>query len=33
MRVTVANGDRVNSPGIFRATPFSVNGEHFMTDF
>jgi hypothetical protein len=33
MRVTVANGDRVPCPGVFRAAPFSVNGAEFTTDF
>lgn len=33
MRVTVANGDCVESPGMFRDTPFSIDSEHFATDF
>jgi hypothetical protein len=33
MRVTVANDDRVESSGLFRDTPFSIEGEHFATDF
>jgi hypothetical protein len=33
MRVTVANGDRVTCPGVFRATLFTIEGEHFTTDF
>jgi hypothetical protein len=33
MRVTVTNGDRVASPGVYRATPFAIAGEHFTADF
>jgi hypothetical protein len=33
MRVTVANGDRVTYPGVFCATPFTIEGEHFTADF
>jgi hypothetical protein len=33
MRVTVANGERVSCPGVFRAAPFSVEGTNFSTDF
>jgi hypothetical protein len=33
MRVTVANGDCVTCPGVFRATPFTIEGEHFTADF
>lgn len=33
MRVTVANGDRVACPGVYRATPFLIEGEDFAADF
>jgi hypothetical protein len=33
MRVTVANGDCVASPGVYRSTPFVIAGEHFTADF
>ena len=33
MKVTVANGDRVPCPGVYRAVPFSIAGEPFSTDF
>jgi hypothetical protein len=33
MRVTVANGKRVQCPGVYRAASFSIEGTHFSTDF
>ena len=33
MKVTVANGERVPCPGVYRAAPFSIEGTHFSTDF
>jgi hypothetical protein len=33
LHVTVANGDRVSCPGVYRDTPFSINGEVFSVDF
>lgn len=33
MKVTVANGEHVPCPGMYRATTFSIDGEHFTTDF
>ena len=33
LRVTVANGERVQCPGVFRNTPFSINKEEFLADF
>jgi hypothetical protein len=33
MRVTVANGERVDCPDLFRDTPFTIEGETFRTDF
>ena len=33
MQVTVANGDHVPCPGVYRGAPFSINGEAFSTDF
>lgn len=33
LQVTVANGDRVPCPGVYRGTPFSINGEEFTGDF
>ena len=32
LRVTVANGERVQCPGVFRNAPFSINAE-FTADF
>ena len=32
MRVTVANGERVPCPGVYRAAPFSIAGEQFRAD-
>ncbi|XP_066340433.1 uncharacterized protein [Miscanthus floridulus] len=33
MKVTVANGERVPCPGVYRAVPFSIASEPFSTDF
>jgi hypothetical protein len=33
MKVTVANGEWVPCPGVYRAAPFSIEGTHFSTDF
>jgi hypothetical protein len=33
MRITVANGDRVACLGVYCATPFTIEGEHFIADF
>jgi hypothetical protein len=33
MKVTVANGERVPCPGVYRAAPFSIEGASFSTDF
>jgi len=33
MKVTVANGERVPCPSMYRATAFSIDGETFSTDF
>ena len=33
MKVTVANGERVSCPGVYRAVSFSITGEPFSTDF
>jgi hypothetical protein len=33
MRVTIANGDRVASHDVYRATPCAIAGEHFTADF
>ena len=33
LRVTVANGERVPCPGIYRAAPFTIDDEAFAADF
>ncbi|XP_066359602.1 uncharacterized protein [Miscanthus floridulus] len=33
LRVTVANGERIQCPGVFRNAPFSINAEEFTADF
>ena len=33
MKVTVANGERVPCPGVYRAAVFSIEGTPFVTDF
>jgi hypothetical protein len=33
MKVTVANGEHVSCPGMYRAMTFSIDGETFSTDF
>ena len=33
MRVTVANGDKVPCPGVYRAATFSIEGASFSADF
>jgi len=33
LRVTVANGERVRCPGVYRGEPFSVDRESFTGDF
>jgi hypothetical protein len=33
LQVTVANGDHVPCPGVYRGATFSINGEAFFGDF
>jgi len=33
MKVTVANGERVSCPDVYRAVSFSLAGEPFSIDF
>ena len=33
LRVIVANGERVQCPGVYRNAPFSINTEEFQADF
>lgn len=33
MKVTVTNGERVPCPSVYRAIPFTIDGEPFVTNF